>query len=150
MSRSVPGVFGGLRPRRSLPRAVALVVMVAIVTACSSTAPEPTFSLSIRNSGDAPLRLKVLAGTEGGPPRALLIPARSGVLETEPGPMRVREGKPEPVVVEVYTDTCALLASLSVGEGRTQIVIDGNLAITTTPGVPDVSGAVEPGLAATC
>ena len=64
--------------------------------------------------------------------------------------MDVKDGKPVPVTIEVYTDTCALLTTVTVDEGRTRIVIEADLSVTTSGGVPDGSGAVEPELVPAC
>lgn len=150
MHRTVPGVFGRLRPRRSLSWVVALVVIASLVGACGTPAAETTFSLSIRNSGEAPVHLKVLPASGGTAVEDLLIAGRSGILQTEPGPMGVTDGKPGPVTIEVYTDTCALIATVTVGEGRTLVAIDEGFAVTTTAGVSDNEGAIEPDVVPPC
>lgn len=139
MSRNVPGAFGRLRRRWVLSWVIALV----IVSACGSGGT-PKFQLSLRNAGDMPVRVKVLVASEGRPSRDLLIPARSGILQTAERAMDVKDGKPDPVVIEVYTDTCALLTSVTVGEGRTRIVIGADLSVATATTAPDSTGAVEP------
>lgn len=153
MHRTVSGAFGRLARRRSLSLVVALAALVAItsiVGACSAPAGEATFSLSIRNSGEAPVHLKVLPASGGTPTEDLLITGRSGILQTEPGPMGVTDGKPGPVTIEVYTNTCALIATVTVGEGRTLVAIDEGFAVTASAGVPDNEGAIEPDVVAPC
>jgi hypothetical protein len=147
--RTFSGAFGGPRPRRRLPWAVALGIAI-VVSACTPAAIEPKFSLSIRNAGEMTMRLKVVVASEGTPSRDLLIPAKSGILQTEERAMDVKDGKADPVVVEVYTDTCALIASVTVGEGRTRVAISEDLSVTTAGGAPDSSGAVEPELVPAC
>ena len=149
MIRNVPRAFGRYRPRRGLPWVVALGIAL-VVSACSPAAIEPRFSLSIRNAGDAPIRLKVLVASEARPGRDLLVPARSGILQTVDRPMDVRDGEPDPVVIEVYTHNCALLTSITVGEGRTRITIEQDLSVTTAGGASDIAGAVEPDLVTAC
>jgi hypothetical protein len=148
--RNVPGAFGRLRPHRRLPRVIVLGIAILIVSACGTAPGEAKFSLAIRNAGDLPVRLKVLVASEGTPRQDLLVPARSGILQTIERVMDVKDGKPDPVVVEVYTDTCALLTTVTVDEGRTRIVIEADLSVTKTGGVPDSSGAVEPDLVPAC
>jgi hypothetical protein len=123
---------------------------MVVVGACGTTPGEAKFSLSIRNAGDLPVRLKVIVGSEGAPNRDLLVPARSGILQTDEQVMEVKDGKAMPVTVELYTDTCALLTTASVGEGRTRIDIGPDLAMTATGGAPNSSGAVEPELVPAC
>jgi len=148
--RIVPGAFGRLRPLGRLPRAIALGLAIVIASACGTAPGEAKFALSIRNAGDLPVRLKVFVGSAGAPGRDLLVPAHSGILQTEETVMEVKDGKPVPVTVELYTDTCALLNSVSVGEGRTRIDIGADLAMTASGGAPDSSGAVEPELVPAC
>jgi hypothetical protein len=139
VSRNVPGAFGRLGWRWTLPWVIALV----IASACGSGGT-PKFELSLRNAGDMPIRVKILVASEGRPSRDLLIPARSGILQTAEHAMDVKDGKPDPVVIEIYTDTCALLTSVTVGEGRTRIVIGEDLSVATATTAPDSTGAVEP------
>jgi hypothetical protein len=150
VSRNVPGAFGRLRPHRRLPWVIALGIAIVIVSACGTAAGEAKFSLSIRNAGDLPIHLKVIVASEGAPNRDLLIPARSGILQTDERTMDVKDGKAEPVTIEIYTDTCALLSSVTVGEGRTRIVIGEDLSVTTAGGASDSAGAVEPELVPAC
>jgi hypothetical protein len=150
VSRNVPGAFGRLRPHRRLPWVIALGLAIVVVSACGSTPGEAKFSLSIRNSGDVPVRLKVIVASQGNPSRDLLVPAKSGILQTAEQAMDVKDGKAEPVTIEVYTDTCALVATVSAGEGRTRVNIGPDFAVTTSGGAPDSSGAVEPDLVPAC
>lgn len=154
MHRNVPGAFGRLRPRRRLPWVIVLGIFlgiaVVIVSACGTAPGEAKFSLAIRNAGDLPVRLKVIVASEGAPRQDLLIPARSGILQTVARVMDIKDGKADPVVIELYTDTCALLASTTVGEGRSRIVIEADLSMTTSGGESDSAGAVEPELVPAC
>lgn len=150
MRRNVPGAFGRLRRPRRLPWVIALGIAILIVSACGTTPGQARFSLAIRNAGDLPVRLKVIVASEGTPSQDLLIPAKSGILQTTERVMDVKDGKAVPVVVELYTDTCALLTSATVGEGRTRIVIEADLSMSTSGGAPDSSGAVEPDLVPAC
>jgi hypothetical protein len=150
VSRNVPGAFGRLRPHRWLPRVIALGIAIVVVSACGTTPGEAKFSLSIRNSGDVPVRLKVIVASQGAPGRDLLIPAKSGILQTAEGAMDVKDGKAEPVTIEVYTETCALVATVTAGEGRTRVNIGPDFAVTTSGGAPDSSGAVEPDSVPAC
>ncbi|MEW5989769.1 MAG: hypothetical protein AB1736_00290 [Chloroflexota bacterium] len=150
MHRNVPGAFGRLRPQRWLPRVIALGLAIVIVGACGTAPGQAKFSLAIRNAGDLPVRLKVIIESEGAPRQDLLIPARSGILQTVERAMDVKDGKPVPVVVELYTDTCALLTTVSVGEGRTRIDIGPDLVMTASGGASGSSGAVEPDLVPAC
>ena len=152
MRRTVPGAFGRLRPHRGLPRVIVLglVIVTLISSACGTTPGEAKFSLAIRNAGDLPVRLKVIVSAEGPPSQDLLIPAKSGILQTAERALEIRDGKPVPVTVELYTDTCALFGNVMVGEGRTRIVIEPDLSMTTTGGVSDSTGAVEPELVPAC
>ncbi|TAK00372.1 MAG: hypothetical protein EPO36_09105 [Chloroflexota bacterium] len=144
MHRNVPGAFGRLRPHPRLPRVIALGLVFVIVSACGTAPGEAKFSIAVRNAGDLPVRLKVIVASAGTPDRDLLIPARSGILQTAKQVMDIKDGKPDPVVIELYTDTCALIRSVTVGEGRTRIVIEADLSMTTSGGAPDSTGAVEP------
>jgi len=152
--RNVAGAFGQRRSCTALRRFLALAFAIALVGGCSPGDVAPTFALSIRNAGQAAVRLKVLVASEGRPSNDLLIPGRSGILQTRPRPMDVKEGTPDPVVIEVYTETCALLTSVTVGEGRTRIVIADDLSVTTSGdsgGQDDAGpGVVEPGLVPAC
>jgi hypothetical protein len=150
VSRNVPGAFGRLRPHRWLPRVIALGLAFIVVSACGSAPGEAKFSLSIRNSGDVPIRLKVIVASQGNPGRDLLVPARSGILQTAEQVMDVKDGKAEPVTIEIYTDTCALVATVTAGEGRTRVNIGPEFAVTTAGGAPDSSGAVEPDAVPAC
>ena len=150
MSRNVPGAFGRLRPHRRLPWVIALGIAIVVVSACGTSPGQAKFSLSIRNSGDLPIRLKVIVASQGTPSRDLLVPAKSGILQTAEQVMDVKDGKADPVVIEIYTDTCALVASVTVGEGRTRVVIGPDFAVTTSGGAPDSTGAVEPDLVPAC
>lgn len=134
-----------------LPLALAIAAIFAAGGCTPAVSPAPTFALSIRNAGDVPVRLKVLVASQGLPARDLLIPARSGILSTDSRAMDVTDGKADQVVIEVYTDTCARLTSVTVGQGRTRIVINPDLSITTSadPGGKG-GGAVEPGLVPAC
>jgi hypothetical protein len=146
--RTDSGAFGTLAPR---PRLLALVLLtLALVAACGTAPGEAKFSLSIRNAGDLPVRLKVIVASEGAPDRDLLIPARSGILQTTERTMDVKDGKAEPVTIELYTDTCALLRTVTVGEGRSRIVIGADLSMTASGGATDSAGAVEPELVPAC
>jgi hypothetical protein len=146
VSRTEPGAFGRFRQRWTLPVVIALVM----VSACGGGGNKPKFELSLRNAGDVPIRVKVIVASEGRPSRDLLIPARSGILQTEERTMDVKDGKPDPVTVEIYTDTCALITTVTAGEGRTRIVIGEDLSISTSGGAPDSSGAVAPEPVAAC
>jgi hypothetical protein len=157
MSCDIVDAFGGSGRRRSrrFRSAWPVVGIVAIVLAAgcgpAATPRMPTFALSIRNASDAAVRLKVLVVSEGLPEGDLLIPARSGILSTPPRAMDVADAGPEPIVVEVYTDTCARLTSVSIGEGRTQIVINADRSVTTSAEIAGpASGAVEPALVPAC
>jgi len=150
VSRNVPGAFGRLRSHRRLPWVIALGLAIMVVNACGTAPGEAKFSLSIRNSGDLTVRLKVIVASEGAPQRDLLIPARSGILQTEERVMDVKDGKAEAVTVELYTDTCALITSVTIGEGRTRVVIGEDLSVTTSGGASDSAGAVEPELVPAC
>jgi len=148
--RNVPGAFGRLRPHRRLPWVIVLGIAIVFVSACGTAPGEAKFSLAIRNAGDLPMRLKVIVASEGAPSQDLLIPAKSGILQTLERVMDVKDGKPVPVTVELYTDTCALVTSATVGEGRTRIVIEADLSLTTSGGESDNAGAVEPELVPAC
>jgi hypothetical protein len=150
VSRNVPGAFGRLRPHRWLPRVIALGLAIIVVSACGPAPGEAKFSLSIRNSGDVPVRLKIIVASQGTPGRDLLVPERSGILQTAEQVMDVKDGKAEPVTIEVYTDTCALVATVTAGEGRTRVNIGPEFAVTTAGGAPDSSGAVEPDSVPAC
>ena len=150
MRRNVPGAFGRLRRPRRLAWVIALGIAILIVSACGTAPGSAKFSLSIRNAGDLPVRLKPIVESEGAPARDLLIPAKSGILQTVERAMDVKDGKAVPVVIEVYTDTCALLTSVTVGEGNTRIVIEADLSTTTSGGSPASAGAVEPDLVPAC
>ena len=142
MRRNSPGAFGRLRPRRLVAALLALV----IVSACGPGTP-PTFVLSIRNSGDATVRLRVIPNPDAPPDETLVIPGRSTVLRTEPEEMHVGEdGQRSPVTVEVYTELCALLTSVEVGEGHTRIDIGEGFSVTTAqPSSAPGSSSVTPG-----
>jgi hypothetical protein len=134
-----------------LSLALAIAAILAAGGCTSAVGPAPTFALSARNAGDAPVRLKVLVASKGLPTHDLLIPARSGILSTASGAMDVTDGQAVPVVIEVYTDTCARLASVTIGEGRTRIVINPDLSLTTSADAAETgSGAVEPALVPAC
>jgi hypothetical protein len=103
--RNVPGAFGRLRPHRRLPWVIVLGIAIVFVSACGTAPGEAKFSLAIRNAGDLPVRLKVLVASEGTPRQDLLIPAKSGILQTASGDGR-QDSKPDSRG-RVYTDTCA-------------------------------------------
>jgi hypothetical protein len=145
VSRNVPGAFGRLGRRRALPWVIALVIL----SACSPAAITPHFSLTIRNAGDVPVRLKVLVAGESAPTRDLLIPRKSGILETEDRPMGVKDGKPDVVTVELYTDTCSLVTEVTVGEGVTRITIGEDLSLALSSGSAN-SDPVKPELVPAC
>jgi hypothetical protein len=126
------------------------VIALVILSACSPGPIAPVFSLSIRNAGDAPVRLKVLVASAGSPSKDLLIPRKSGILQTASRPMDVKDGKPDPVTIELYTDTCALVTSVTVGEGLSRITIGEDLSLGVSPGTATSSEPVEPELVAAC
>lgn len=147
MRRNSPGAFGRLRPRRLVAALLALV----IVTACGPGTP-PTFVLSIRNSGDALVRLRVVVDPEDPPDETLVIPGHSTVLRTEPAEMHLgADGQRTPVTVEVYTELCALLTTVEVGEGHTRIDIGEGFSVTTAqPSGAPGSSSVTPGIEDGC
>ena len=146
MIRNVPGAFGRLRGPRVLPWVIALVVL----SACSAAAFTPKFSLSFRNAGDVPVRLKVLVASAGAPSRDFLIPGKSGILQTLEQAMDVKDGKADPVTIELYTDTCSLVTSVTVGEGATRITIGEDLSLVPSAGTAPGSDPVEPELVPAC
>ena len=150
MRRNVPGAFGRLRRPRRLPWVIALGLAILVVSACGTSPGEAKFSLAFHNAGDLPVRVKVIVESEGTPRQDLLIPARSGILQTTERAMDVKDGKAVPVTIELYTDTCALVSTITVGEGRTRIVIEPDLSMTPSGGAPNSSGAVEPDLVPAC
>ena len=145
MSRNVPGAFGRLGRLRVLPWVIALVLL----SACSPAAITPKFTLTIRNAGDIPVRLKVLVESEGSPRQDLLIPRKSGILETPERAMDVKDGKPDPVTIQLFTDTCSLVTEVTVGEGVSRITIGEDLSLAVTGGTAS-SAPVEPELVSAC
>lgn len=152
MHQDVSGAFvvPWLRSKRSL--AIAALLMALVSAACGGGAgPVPTFGLAIRNSSDRAVRLNVVVAPGQRPAASLLIPAGSGLLQVPDASMTVVSGKPVDVVVEIYTDTCSPVRDVTVGKGRTLLVIGASFSVTTSvdSGV-DTTGAVAPATASTC
>ena len=152
MLQNVPGAFGMLQRRLIQSMLILAVVTSGLLASCGAADRTATFALSIRNAGTDPLRLKVLVAGEAPPTSDLLIPAGSGVLETAPAPIgSAAGGSQDPVVIEVYTERCALLTSLSVGEGRTRIVIGADRSVTASVESDEGgAGALAPKLVPAC
>ncbi|MEO8469203.1 MAG: hypothetical protein ABI573_06000 [Chloroflexota bacterium] len=143
-------VFLRSRVQRSLA-GVRLILMVALMAGCGQSSAAPTFALAIQNGSDLTLRLNVVVAPGQKPSRSLEIPAGSGVLETTEAPMGGTADKPIPIAVEIYTETCALIDTVTVGRGTTlvHILADRSIATseTTLSGGSDV---VAPGLRPPC
>ena len=147
MRRIHPGAFGRIGSRR-----LALVAVAALLlAACGPNAPA-TFSLAIRNSGDAPVRLRVIVDAGAPPQQDYLVPGHSAVLRTAAAPLHVGEnGNKSPVTIEIYTETCALLNTIQVGEGLTRLDFGADFAVTAIqPSGDPSSGGVEPDTLARC
>lgn len=109
------------------------------------------FALAIQNGSDLTLRINVVIAPGTKPSRSLEIPAGSGVLQTAEAPMGGTGGEPVPVAVEVYTETCALIETVTVGRGATLIHIqaDRSIAISETT-LSGGSDALAPELRPPC
>ena len=110
------------------------------------------FALSIHNLSDSDLRLRV--NTAGGGPEPefdILAPAHGPLLETPPDAMDLRvDGSAEPVVVSIFTKDCVLIATLTVGAGRTLIEVQPGLTPVTRSVGETALGAAGPDLALAC
>lgn len=151
MDRTAPGASAGFL-RSRLPRFLTLLLLIAAVTAgCGPSPTAPTFALAIQNGSDLTLRVNVVVAPGQKPSRSLEIPAGSGVLETKEAPMGGTAGEPVPVAVEIYTETCGLIETITVGRGATLIHIRADRSIassaTTLSGGSDV---VAPELKPAC
>jgi hypothetical protein len=143
-------------PARSLPRPALLPLVAAalvstVVSACGGPAASASFALALHNGSDTSVRLNVVVTSGQRPPNSLRVPARSGVLETSTQPMTSTSGKVDPVVIEIYTETCALLTKVTVGAGTTLVSIGSDLAVTTSPtSLTGGTGALAPETAPPC
>ena len=90
------------------------------------------FALAIQNGSDLTLRVNVVVAPGQQPSRSLEIPAGSGVLETTEAPMGGTAAEPVPVAVEIYTETCALIETVTVGRGATLVHILADRSIATS------------------
>jgi hypothetical protein len=131
--------------------AIAALLLALVGAACGgASGPAPTFGLAIRNAGDRAVRLNVVVATGQRPQSSLLIPAGSGLLLVPDAPMTVVNGTPVDVVVEIYTDTCSPVRDVTIGKGRTLLVIGQAFAVSTSVDLGDTTGAVAPATASTC
>lgn len=134
------------------PRFLIGLLLIAVLTAaCGGPATAPTFALAIQNGSDLTLRLNVVVAPGQRPSRSLEIPAGSGVLETAEAPMGWTGTEPIPVAVELYTETCGLIETVTVGRGATliQIRADRSIAISETS-LSGGSNTVAPELKPPC
>jgi hypothetical protein len=149
--QNVPGAFVVPGPRAARTIAVVAVVLALLAAACGGAQASPKFGLVIQNASSQSVRLNLVVTDGQKPASSLRIPSQSGILKVDDTPMTVANGKPVPVVVEVYSETCALLTSVTVGAGRTTLFIGANLAVTkSASGSDDASGALTPATAAAC
>ncbi len=151
MHRDVSGAFvvAWLRSLRSI--AIAALLFALVGAACGGgNGPAPTFGLAIRNAGDRAVRLNVVVATGQRPASSLLIPAGSGLLLVPDAPMTVVSGKPVDVVVEIYTDTCSPVRDVTIGQGRTLLIVGQAFAVSTSVDLGDTTGAIAPATASTC
>ena len=134
MDRTGPGastVF--LRSRAPRFLAGLLLILAAGLTAgCGQSPTAPTFALAIQNGSDLTLRVNVVVAPGQQPSRSLEIPPGSGVLETTEAPMGGTAAEPVPVAVEIYTETCALIETVTVGRGATLVHILADRSIATS------------------
>ena len=100
---------------------IGLLVIAALTAGCGQSPAAPTFALAIQNGSDLTLRLNVVVAPGQKPSRSLEIPAGSGVLQTAEAPMGWTGSEPVPVAVELYTETCALIDTITVGRGDSVI-----------------------------
>ena len=150
MHLDVSGAFVVPWPRSSRAIAIAALLLALVSAACGGGGPAPTFGLAIRNAGDRAVRLNVVVATGQRPASSLLIPAGSGLLLVPDAPMTVVNGKPVDVVVEIYTDTCSPVRDVTIGKGRTLLVIGQAFAVSTSADLGETTGAVAPATASTC
>lgn len=135
-----------------MPRSLLALLLIGALTAgCGQPPAAPTFALAIQNGSDLTLRLNVVVAPGQKPSRSLEIPAGSGVLETAEAPMGWTGTEPVPVTVELYTETCGLIETVTVGRGTTLVHIqaDRSIAISETS-LSGGSDAVAPGLKPPC
>ncbi len=127
-------------------RVVGRLLMAAILAAgCGRTIVAPSFALAIQNGSDLTLRVNVVVAPGQKPSNSLEIPAGSGVLETAEMPMGWTGTEAVPVVVEIYTETCGILDSVTVGRGTTLVhVLADRSVVTSATTLSGGSGAVAP------
>ena len=118
-----PGRNAVGRRARALPQVIWLLVLGAAVAGCGSPPPAPMFAIAVQNGSDLGVRLNVVVVADEKPSHSLKIPSGSGILETAEAPMSLTGTQAVRVVVEIYTDTCDLLESVTVGSGTTLISI---------------------------
>ena len=140
MDRTAPGASVVLPAsadflRSRVPRVlIGLLVITALTAGCGQSPAPPTFALAIQNGSNLTLRVNVVVAAGQKPSRSLEIPAGSGVLQTAEAPMGWTGTEPVPVAVELYTETCALIETITVGRGATliRILADRSIAISET------------------
>lgn len=124
---------------------------MVLAAGCGRSEAAPTFALAVQNGSDLEVRLAVVVRPGEKPANTLRIPPGSGLLETVETPMQVTGSDAVPVVVQIYTGSCGLLDSVTVGSGATLIVIHADRSLTTSATtLSKSSGAVAPELAPAC
>ena len=126
-----------------MPRFPTGLLVIAVLTAgCGQSSTAPMFALAIQNGSDLTIRVNVVVAPGQKPSRSLEIPAGSGLLETTEAPMGWTGTEAIPVTVELYTETCGPIETITVGRGTTLIHVraDRSVAIseTTLSGGSDV------------
>lgn len=122
-----------------------------IAAGCQPFGAAPNFALAFQNGSDLTLRVNVVVAPGQKPAHSLELPAGSGVLEIAEAPMGWTGTEPVPVVVELYTDTCGLFDSVTVGRGATLVQVQADRSVVTSATtLSEGSGAVAPELKPPC
>ena len=151
MDRTTLGASTGVLQPRIVRRLVGLLAAAMLAAGCGQSPAAPTFALAFQNASDLALRVNVVVAPGQKPAHSLEIPAGSGVLEIAESPMGWTGTEPVPVVVELYTDTCALLDSVTVGRGTTLVHVQADRSVVTSATtLSGGSGAVAPELKPPC
>lgn len=151
MDRTALGASAAVLQPRIKRLFVGALITGLLVAGCGHDVVPPSFALAIQNGSDLTLRLNVVVAPGQKPSHSLEIPARSGVLETAEAPMGWTGTEPVPVVVELYTETCGLVDSVTVGRGATlvHILADRSVATSATT-LAEGSSVVAPELRPPC
>lgn len=145
MDRTALGASAAVSQPRMARRLIGPLTAAMFAAGCGHSGVPSSFALAIQNGSDLTLRVNVVVTPGEKPSSSLEIPAGSGVLETAETSMDWTGTEAVPVVVELYTETCALFDSVTVGSGATLVhVLADRSVVTSATTLSSGSGAVAP------